>query len=312
MKTFIDLFCGIGGFRLALERRGLRCVFSSEIDPKTQDMYEANFGERPHGDIRTISADQIPAHDILCAGFPCQPFSVSGNMEGFDSQSGQLFFEIMRIARHHKPKILLLENVRGITTVNQGRVIAVIDQMLDEAGYRIYRHVLNASFYGIPQARVRVYFVAIRQDLPFISYFPVPTQEEIYLQDVLEDQVEEWLYIRRDDIIFNQRENAIQKALHPLRIGYFGRLNNEGKPRQHSRIYSPLGHACTATTDRRGGAVYEIDKRVRSLSILETKRIMGFPDDHRVSEGRTAAYQQLGNAVIPKMVGHVYDGIVTG
>ena len=309
--TFIDLFCGIGGFRLALEQRGLHCVFSSEINPRTQEAYEANFGERPHGDIREIPAEKIPPHDILCGGFPCQSFSISGKQEGFDSQNGQLFFDIMRIVTFHKPKILLLENVRGITSVDQGRVIAVIDQMLDEAGYRIDRHVLNASFYGIPQARVRVYFVAVRYDLPFISRFPVPTQEEIYLQDVLEDQVEEWLYIRRDDIVFDQREIAAQKAMHPLRIGYFGKKSKEGKLYQHSKIYSPLGHATTVMTDRRGGSTYEIGDRVRCLSLNETRKVMGCPDHHILSPGRASAYEQLGNAVIPKMVGLVYDAIVT-
>lgn len=312
MHTFIDLFCGIGGFRLALEERGLRCVFSSEIDSNTQEAYRENFGESPHGDIREIHVHRIPPHDILCGGFPCQSFSVSGKQEGFDSQNGQLFFEIMRIVEHHKPKILLLENVRGITSVNNGRVIAVIDQTLHEAGYRVYRHVLNASFYGIPQARFRVYFVAVRQDLPFISHFPVPTQEEIYLEDVLEEQVEEWLFIERDDIIFDQREIAAQKAMHPLRIGYFGKKSKEGKLYQHSKIYSPLGHATTVMTDRRGGSTYEIGDRVRCLSLNETRKVMGFPAHHVLSPGRTAAYEQLGNAVIPKMVGHIYDAIVTG
>jgi DNA (cytosine-5)-methyltransferase 1 len=312
MHTFIDLFCGIGGFRLALEERGLRCVLSSEIDLKTQEAYRENFGESPHGDIREIHVHKIPPHDILCGGFPCQSFSVSGKQEGFDSQNGQLFFEIMRIVEHHKPKILLLENVRGITSVNNGRVIAVIDQTLHEAGYRIYRHVLNASFYGIPQARFRVYFVAIRQDLPFVSFLPAPTGEEIYLEDVLEEQVEEWLYIRRDDIIFDQREIATQKAMHPLRIGYFGKKSKEGKLYQHSKIYSPLGHATTVMTDRRGGSTYEIGNRVRCLSLNETRKVMGFPAHHVLSPGRTAAYEQLGNAVIPKMVGHIYDAIVTG
>jgi len=312
LTTFIDLFCGIGGFRLALEQRGLQCVFSSEINPRTQEAYEANFGERPHGDIREIPGEKIPPHDILCGGFPCQSFSVSGKMEGLDSENGKLFYDIVRIAKFHQPKLLLLENVRAITSINGGKVLATIDELFHEMGYKIYRHVLNASFYGIPQARFRVYFVAIRQDLPFISLLPVPTQEEIYLEDVLEENVEEWLYIKRDDIVFDQREIAAQKAMHPLRIGYFGKKSKEGKPYQHSKIYSPLGHATTVMTDRRGGSTYEIGDRVRCLSLNETRKVMGFPDHHILSPGRTAAYEQLGNAVIPKMVGHIYDAIVTG
>lgn len=306
LKTFIDLFCGIGGFRLALEQRGLQCVFSSEIDPKTQEVYAANFGERPHGDIREIPAEKIPPHDILCGGFPCQSFSVSGKQQGFDSQNGQLFFEIMRIAKHHKPKILLLENVRGITRVDQGRVIAVIDQMLDEAGYRIYRHVLNASFYGIPQARVRIYFVAIRKDLPFISHFPVPTQEEIYLQDVLERQVEEKLTRDRPDFIYDHPERLTEKALTTLRVGYFGNMS------QSQKIYSPSGHAVTQMTDMGKTGMYHINGRVRYLSLMEGRRVMGFPDSHILSSVTGTAQKQLGNAVIPQMVGHVYDAITEG
>ncbi|GAO98962.1 modification methylase HhaI [Caedimonas varicaedens] len=311
LNTFIDLFCGIGGFRLALEAKGLNCVFSSEIDPKTQDAYEANFGERPQGDIRKIDAKDIPAHDVLCGGFPCQSFSVAGKREGLTSENGQLFYEIVRIAKHHQPKVMILENVRGIVSLNEGRAIEELEHQLHKIGYKVFRHILNASYYGIPQARVRVYLVAVRKDLPIISLMPIPTEEDIVLADVLEDEgnIPEWVYLNRDDLVFDRRDAVKGRVLQPVRVGYFGKVDANGKAHQHAKIYSPTGHACTVTADRRGGPAYEIQGRVRTLSITETKRVMGFRDDHVVAPLRTAAYQMLGNAVIPKMVGLVWEGI---
>jgi DNA (cytosine-5)-methyltransferase 1 len=138
MYKFIDLFCGIGGFRLALEKRGLECVFSSDIDGYAQEAYKKNFGEIP--------ANKIPKHDILCAGFPCQPFSISGKMGGVKDPRGRLFYEIHRIVKYHKPSILLLENVKNILTIANGNVIKKIEKRLNEIGYNLYKHILNASF----------------------------------------------------------------------------------------------------------------------------------------------------------------------
>lgn len=146
---FIDLFCGIGGFRVALEQRGLQCVFSSEIDKRACEAYKANFGETPHGDITQIDAHDIPSHDILCAGFPCQPFSTAGKQGGISDPRGQLFHEIIRIADFHKPKLLLLENVKHIQRIDDGGVIREIEEALDKIGYEMHFRTLNASNYGI-------------------------------------------------------------------------------------------------------------------------------------------------------------------
>ncbi|MCA6071863.1 MAG: DNA cytosine methyltransferase, partial [Endomicrobium sp.] len=161
MYKFIDLFCGIGGFRVALEKRGLECVFSSDIDSYAQEAYKQNFGEKPSGNIMEIPANKITKHDILCAGFPCQSFSISGKKRGVTDSRGRLFYEIHRIADYHKPYILLLENVKNILTIDGGSVIKIIETKLDEIGYNLHKHVLNASYFGIPQARERVYFVSI-------------------------------------------------------------------------------------------------------------------------------------------------------
>lgn len=301
--TFIDLFCGIGGFRLALEQRGLRCVFSSEIDPRTREAYQANFGEMPAGDIRDIDVQQIPSHDILCGGFPCQSFTISGKQESVESSNGKLFYEIMRLVSFHRPKVILLENVRHLLRIDDGEILSVFKRAFEDSGYRIAHHLLNASLYGIPQSRIRVYFVGIRQDMPWVSQFPLPTYERIYLSDVLEDTVSEKLYRDRSDFVYDYPERLHQKALGSVRVGYFG------KKSQSQKIYSPSGHAVTQMTDQGKTGLYHVGERVRYLSLLEGRRVMGFPDTHILSPVTGSAQKQLGNAVIPKMVGCVYDSI---
>ncbi|HEY4506172.1 MAG TPA: DNA cytosine methyltransferase [Candidatus Paceibacterota bacterium] len=310
MYKFVDLFSGIGGFRTALEKKGMKCVFSSEIDAKAQEAYFKNFGERPFGDITEISEKEIPAHDILCAGFPCQSFSISGDQKGLDDNRGRLFYDIVRIAQYHQPYVLLLENVKNILTVDDGRVIQTIESKLDEIGYTLYKHVLNASYFGIPQSRERVYFVGLRKKIPKgkLSYSPPKeTMKKIYLENILEKEVDEALFIERDDMVWDAKDRKHELA--PIRIGH---LNKGG---QGERIYSEKGHAITLSAF--GGGVgartglYLVEDRIRKLSINECKALMGYPSDYYVSEG-IQGYQQLGNAVIPSMIEHVYDSIKVG
>ena len=305
MKTFIDLFAGIGGFRVALEDLGLTCVFSSEIDQKAADVYRDNFGEEPHGDITAISEKNIPAHEILCAGFPCQSFSISGNHTGFKDDRGQLFYDIVRIADYHKPPLLLLENVRNILTIHNGDVFQIIKKELEGIGYTVYHSLLNASYYGIPQSRSRVYFTCLRRGTGLKFQEPKRTYEPIFLRDVLDESVEDHLIIQRDDIHIEKEDEPEPKAA-PIRVGY---VNKGG---QGERIYHPNGHSITLSADGGGiGAktgLYLIDGHIRRLSLSEGKKVMGFPDSHYVSESRLG-YKQLGNAVIPKMVSLIYNGV---
>ena len=308
MLKFIDLFCGIGGFRVALEKKGLECVFSSDIDPNAQKAYKKNFGESPKGDITEISEKKIPKHDVLCAGFPCQPFSISGKQGGTSDIRGRLFYEIIRIAEYHKPQIMLLENVKNILAIDNGSVIQTIDSKLKGINYILHRHVLNSSHFGVPQSRERVYFVAIRRDLnEGIDYTPpIETFDEIFLKDIMEDDVDKEMYIRRDDIRFSKDEDVLDEQLKPVRIGT---VNKGG---QGERIYSVKGHAVTLSAF--GGGVgaktglYKTQNGIRRLTIPECKKVMGFPDNHQVSSG-TQGYQQLGNAVIPEMIEHVWNSI---
>ena len=305
MQTFVDIFAGIGGFRVALEKRGLRCVFSSEIDKHAAVAYEAQFGERPAGDITSISGKDIPAHDVLCAGFPCQSFSISGKHEGLAHGSGKLFYEVIRIAKHHQPKLLLLENVKNILTVQDGRVMETVCKLLDEAGYKVNYFTLNASEYGIAQARQRVYFVCTRVNLELPTPSLPARRANTYLEAFLEDSVEQSLFVERQDIVITSPEPQSPHPA-PIRIGY---LNKGG---QGERIYSTSGHAITLSAN--GGGVgartglYLVRSRVRKLSQVECKRLMGFSDDHVVSAG-IQGYKQLGNAAIPAMVGYAFDSV---
>lgn len=173
--TFIDLFAGIGGFRLALESLGATCVFSSEIDKRAQETYLKNFGELPSGDITKVEAEDIPEHDILCAGFPCQAFSIAGARKGFQDARGTLFFEVLRIAQAKRPKVLFLENVRHLTTHDNGRTMGIITDSLHELGYDVHAKVLSAKDYGVPQKRERIYIVCFRRDLEVDTFsFPEP------------------------------------------------------------------------------------------------------------------------------------------
>lgn len=161
-----DLFCGIGGFRVALEKEGMKCVLSCDIDKNVREAYYQNFQDRPRGDITKINVTEIPDHDILCAGFPCQPFSIAGNRKGLnDINNGRLFDEIIRIAKAKEPSVMLLENVKNILSIDNGNVVKTMEAKLNEIGYKVKKHVLNASYFGIPQARDRVYFVCLRKNL---------------------------------------------------------------------------------------------------------------------------------------------------
>lgn len=307
---FIDLFCGIGGFRVALEKYGLECVFSSDIDRYAQDSYYKNFKEKPNGDITEISEKKIPNHDVLCAGFPCQSFSISGKQAGIKDSRGRLFYEIIRISNYHKPKILLLENVKNILTVDNGNVIKTIEAKLDEIGYKVKKHILNSSYFGVPQSRERVYFVAVRKDYSeVLNNYKEPkiTMKKIFLENILEKNPSEHLFVKRDDTFISKKEKNIENDFKPIRVGI---INKGG---QGERIYSPKGHAITLSAygggaGARTGLYYTEDRRVRRLSINECKKIMGFSTNHVVSEG-IQGYQQLGNAVIPNMIGYIWKNL---
>lgn len=176
--NFIDLFCGMGGFHRALENLGGKCVFASDIDKNCQDIYEKNFGLRPVGDIREVKSEDVPDHDILCGGFPCQTFSNAGRRAAFEDTRGTLFHEIARIVSVKKPKFLLLENVKHILKVQEGHVYATIMNVFDEIGYDMQHVVLSPHMFGVPQKRERVYFMGIRKDIGKATSPPDPEKKK--------------------------------------------------------------------------------------------------------------------------------------
>ena len=309
---FIDLFCGIGGFRVALERAGYQCVFSSEIDAHARTAYAVNFGgEKPAGDITQISAGDIPRHDILCGGFPCQSFSLAGNQKGMDDPRGQMFFEIVRIARHHRPRLMLLENVPRILSIDDGQVMQTILKTLATIGYACCPLVLNAGHYGYAQNRIRVYFVCVYGHGINLA-IPKPIQKDRALINVMEPccDVDKRYDFRGDwdAIRWNARAESRQRSLlgDGESAGRIYLLGVYGTGGVGQRIMSPYGYASTLTTQSNSRGWYLIDGRIRSLTRVEGKRIMGFPDDYVLSRG-WHGWRQLGNAVIPGMVKQVFD-----
>jgi DNA (cytosine-5)-methyltransferase 1 len=190
---FIDLFCGIGGFHQALTNIGAECVFASDIDEKCRKIYETNYKIKPDGDITKVKIEDIPAFDILCGGFPCQPFSKSGHQKGFDDTRGTLFFNICKIVEHHKPKYLLLENVRNLSSHDSGNTWKVIYDNIDKLGYYTYHEpvILNVLHFNIPQNRERVIIMCKRKDLGQLNELPnIPKNPKLHLKTGIKDIID--------------------------------------------------------------------------------------------------------------------------
>lgn len=308
--TFIDLFAGIGAFRTALQSFGAHCVFSSEWDKDAQNTYKANYNECPCGDITKIKESEIPEHDILCAGFPCQPFSISGKQMGFSDTRGTLFFDVARIAKYHQPKLILMENVKNFASHDKGRTLNIVTNTLNDIGYDVYDDVLNAADYGVPQKRERIYFVCFRKDFNIHDFeFPKPIELKRHLCDVLlpNDAVPKQLFIHRDDIVM--KDNVIDHFSNTaLRLG----IVNKGG--QGERIYSPHGTAITLSAY--GGGVgaktglYLIDGEIRRLDPRECARLDGFPDSFKIPENRNIAYKQFGNSIVVDVLQYIILQII--
>lgn len=296
-KKVIDLFSGIGGFHLALSSFGAEVVFASEWDKDASNVYTKNFGLVPQGDITKIDEKTIPDHDILCAGFPCQAFSISGNQKGFADSRGTLFFDVARIAKEKQPKILFLENVKNLEVHDNGNTISVIKNTLDSIGYDVYSKVLDSAEYGCPQSRKRIYIVCFRKDMGITNFlFPTPTQKHKYVKDIVCSEDIDKYIINRDDIVINKDDSTIDCKTKPIRIG----IVNKGG--QGERIYSPKGKGITLSAYGGGAGaktgLYRINGKIRKLSPRECARMQGFPDSFKIADRDTVAYKQFGNSVV--------------
>lgn len=297
--TFIDLFAGIGGIRLAFESAGCTCVFASEWDETAATSYERYFGDRPHGDITTISSDEIPDHDILTAGFPCQPFSIIGNGDGFADTRGTLFFEIERIIRDKRPVAFLLENVKQLKTHDKGRTFRVITSALEALEYNVHATVLNALDFGLPQKRERTFIVGFREDVLFNFPSQPVDNRSLTLTDILEpDDAIDPKYIA-SDYIQKKREAAVaHKQLFYPSIWHENKGGNIGINR----------FSCAL----RAGASfnYLLVNGKRRLTPREQLRLQGFPDDFTLSGTETAIRRQTGNAVPVRVVSAIAHQMV--
>ncbi|WP_289004050.1 DNA cytosine methyltransferase [uncultured Parabacteroides sp.] len=283
---FIDLFAGIGGIRIGFESVGGKCVFSSEWDKDACKTYLANFGETPFGDITQITADQIPDFDILLGGFPCQPFSIIGDKEGFNHETqGTLFFEIERILKEKQPNAFMLENVRNLTAHDNGKTFKVIINHLEALGYTVYAKVLNALDYGVPQKRERIIIVGFKDPILFTFPDPVREKEKKKLSDILEDEnsLDPKYWVK--DYIKEKRNFKMKKEIARPFISH----ENVGG------AITPHHFSCAL----RAGASsnYILINNERRPTERELLRLQGFPDDFKVVVSYSAIRKQTGNSV---------------
>lgn len=332
--TFIDLFAGIGGLRLAAQNNGGACVFSSEFDSFAQDTYKRNYGDIPFGDITKINEVNIPEHDLLLAGFPCQPFSYAGKTLGFEDKTrGTLFFDVLRILEAKKPKVALLENVKGFKSHDKGNTMYVALNALNEAGYYAYWTILNSYDYNVPQYRERWYCVAIRKDIDTGDFeFPNNRDRTTTLRNIIDFDL--------DDKTLNLTKFEIERIEHHFanyktnervehdsskyapntkkgKYGVFSYLKPDGSLRFHVGDFSKtqIQEAFYACLDTYAPTI--IANRVpklwdikRKLSVKEACRLQGFPEkfDFNVSKGQ--AYKQLGNSVTVPVIDAIISQIL--
>lgn len=298
LLPYVDLFCGIGGFRSAIEAVCLKyniqpeCVFSSDIDPECHKAYKANFGEMPKGNITEIPAKTVPDHQILLAGFPCQPFSIIGHRKGFDDIRGTLFFDIARILQAKQPPAFVLENVKLLGGHNQGRTLAHILETLRELGYHTDYRILNALDYGLPQKRERIFIVGLKQPRYFewpVGGIPMPP-----LSQILEKRVPKKYYASEQ--IRKKRWSVLKPTAEPT-------IWHENKA-GHISAY-PFSCAL------RAGASYNylLVNGERRLTPREMLRLQGFPDSFQIVCNDSQTRKQAGNSLPISVAAAVIDKV---
>lgn len=309
--TFIDLFAGIGGFRLAMQEFGGECVFSSEFNPKAQTTYYHNYGEVPYGDITLKETkDMIPlSFDILCGGFPCQAFSIAGYRKGFEDTRGTLFFDIAEIIKKHSPKAVYLENVRNLEGHDSGRTFDVIRNTLIELGYSVYHKVLDASKYAnIPQHRERIIIVAFNNEkVEGHERFVFPKQvllDKTIYNCIHPGKKEERYYYRESQKYYPQ---LIKDMINPNTIYQWRRVYCRGNK----------SNLCPTLTANMGGGGHNVpliltEEGIRKLTPKECLNFMGYPEnfDFPTNISESAKYMQAGNSVVVPMMTRVAEQIV--
>jgi len=301
----IDLFAGIGGTRLGFQLTGkTKSVFSSEIDKFAIKTYKANFGETPHGDITEIDEKDIPDHDILVGGFPCQAFSQAGKKLGFDDIRGTLFFDVARIIKEKRPKAVLLENVKNLVSHDKGRTFSVIINTLKEMDYYVDSALLKARDFGLPQNRERIYIVGF--DKKQISNYedfmmPIPPKPKISVGNILEENVDEkytisdklWQGHQRRKLEHQEKGNGFGFSLFNEKSEYTNTIS--------ARYYK----------DGSEILIEQKGKNPRKITPKEASRLQGFPENFIIPVSDTQAYKQFGNSVSVPVVNAIAEQIIT-
>ena len=313
---FIDLFAGIGGFRIALEEFGHKCVFSSEMDKYCQKVYEDNFKDTPSGDITQISENNIPDFDILTAGFPCQPFSYAGRQEGFnDKTRGTLFFDVLRIIKAKRPKMFLLENVKGLKSHNNGETMDIILSSLKELGYDVHWKILDSHKFGVPQKRERWYCVGFDKKVDF--KFPIQTNPNTTLKDIVDVEAKHpdlelskfeksriqhhfsssEIRVPHDNSMYapntKKGKHGVFSFLKPDKTLRF-HIGDAAKTQIQEAYYCSLDSVAPAIIAAREPKLWDISRR---LSVDECRKLQGFPDNFIFNVSNLQAKKQLGNSV---------------
>ena len=294
--NFIDLFAGIGGMRIPFGKLGGTCVFSSEWDKYAQKTYAHNFGETPAGDITKIDEADIPNHDFLLAGFPCQPFSIIGDKLGFEDTRGTLFFDIVRILKKKQPGAFLLENVKQLLTHNKGQTFSIIQEQLSRLGYTTYHKVLNALDFGLPQKRERIFIVGFQSPIAF--KFPTSIGRYKPLSEILEPDEDIDSNLFASMRIQNSRREKCKC------VPFFPSIWHENK----GGNISVLPYSCAL----RAGASYNylLVNGIRRPSGREMLRLQGFPEDFEIIGNQTQFRKQIGNSVAIPVVKAIAENML--
>ena len=331
---FIELFAGIGGFRFALQNLGNECVWANEIDKYASQVYRKNYGmgELYEGDITKVKSEDIPSHDLLVGGFPCQAFSIAGKRGGFDDTRGTLFFEVARILKHHRPSCVLLENVKGLLTHDSGKTFQTILKVLTDLGYRVEWQVLNSKHFGVPQNRERIFIVGYLRGSSRSQVFPIRANDERDLQVELhreetnegrgvedtqgggrcsllrgrprmpyEPGKRELNYKRYDDTCPTLTENCASGDQKNIVVPRAVLTPMRPKKRQNGRRMKDEGDPMFTLTSQDIHGVAILPK-VRRLTPIECERLQGFPDNWTQGVSDTQRYKCLGNAVTTNVI----------
>lgn len=314
MPDYIDLFCGLGAFHTAFDTdRSFRCVFACDIDEGIRKLYKANYGMDVHGDIRSIDPSALPNVDILCAGFPCQPFSIAGNGAGFqDTQKGNLFYTILTIIDAKCPPMCILENVKNLKTHDSGKTYATIESELVKRGYLVTSKVVNAAEYGSPQARQRIFIVATKDkpfEIPAGSGIPTPVQSILDLQNTTNE-------LNGNKYELHAKQSTEKAVIKPKILYDIVDKKSKKGGRQGERVYD-ITHTGVTVCASSGGpgaktGLYKVGDGIRRLTVQETLGMFGFPRDYKFEDvTREHALFYLGNSIVVDVVKHFVPRIAT-